>query len=460
MNDVAVSLDNVSKYYRLYNSPRDRLKEALHPFRPKLHREFYALSNVSIEVKKGEILGIVGRNGSGKSTLLRVVASIVPANSGILTTRGRISTLLDLGAGMNPDMSGVQNLFFGGLMQGLSHREMADRIGDIVAFADIGEFINQPVRSYSSGMRARLGFALAVHVTPEILLVDEVLAVGDDLFRRKCFSRMETMLASGCTVFFVSHSASAVNELCTRAILLDRGELVLDGPPKQVTAQYQRLLLAPAGLAERVRQELVATNRSPEWSGQRRGPRLDAPGDPAAAPGTTPPAMGGSDDASPPIFIPELVPLSTVVTRNADVDVTDIVLRTPSGAQVNVLELDGEYVLSHRVRFGGPAENVSFSMAIKTERGLVLSWATTPHDDSRLRSVAPGETLQVAWRFRCSFMPGVYFTNIAVRETRRGETTLLHRVVDASVFKTVKPRTDRSGGYVSLGQSATVTRLE
>ena len=184
MSDIAISIKNVSKYYKLYNSPKDRLKESLSFSNKQYHKKFYATQNLSLDIKKGEILGIVGKNGSGKSTLLKLITSVLTPDEGSIKVNGKISALLELGSGFNPEFTGIENIFFYGTILGFSKQEMEAKLDDIIAFADIGDFIYQPLKSYSSGMKSRLGFAVAIHIEPEILILDEVLSVGDVLFQR------------------------------------------------------------------------------------------------------------------------------------------------------------------------------------------------------------------------------------------------------------------------------------
>ena len=228
-----ISLVNVAKYYRLYAEPRDRLKEALHPLGKLFHNRHYALKNVSLDVQRGEVLGVIGRNGSGKSTFLKLVAGVLQPNEGSLSVRGKVTALLELGAGFNPEFTGLDNILFYGGVLGMSPEELKARLPDILAFASLGDYIDQPVKSYSSGMKARLGFSVAVHVDPEILILDEVLAVGDALFKRKCYAKMEEFFNADITILYVSHDANSVNRLCSRAILIEQGEVLLDGDPRK-----------------------------------------------------------------------------------------------------------------------------------------------------------------------------------------------------------------------------------
>lgn len=244
MDEIAISLKNVSKYYKLYDRPKDRLKEALSRKGKQYHKKFYATKNLNLEIKKGEILGIVGKNGSGKSTLLKLITGVLKPDAGIVKINGKISALLELGSGFNPEFTGMQNIFFYGTILGFSKEEMDDKLDDIIDFADIGDFIYQPLKTYSSGMKSRLGFAVAVHIDPEILILDEVLAVGDVLFKRKCYAKMEEFFKEGRTIIYVSHDANSVNELCSRAVFLHNGDIILDDTPKTVTQLYEKSLFS------------------------------------------------------------------------------------------------------------------------------------------------------------------------------------------------------------------------
>ncbi|MBU5614577.1 Wzt carbohydrate-binding domain-containing protein [Geomonas azotofigens] len=240
--NTAITVENLSKVYRLYDSPYLRLKEALNPFGKCYHKDFYALSGVSFEIRKGETVGIIGRNGTGKSTLLKIITGVIAPSSGKVTVNGRISALLELGAGFNPLISGLENIYFNGTLIGFSKEQIDAKLDDILAFADIGDFIHQPVKTYSSGMFIRLAFAVAVHAEPEILIVDEALSVGDVMFQAKCMDRIKSMMEAGVTTLFVTHSMESINTLCNRAIMLDGGKIFTQGKPQVVTLQYYQLL--------------------------------------------------------------------------------------------------------------------------------------------------------------------------------------------------------------------------
>lgn len=242
MNDFAISMRNVRKKYRLFNSPEERLKEALHPFRKRYHREFWALNGVSIDIPKGQTVGILGRNGSGKSTLLQIIAGILRPTSGSVAVNGRVAALIELGAGFNPEFTGRDNVILNGAIMGLSLDEMVARMPQIETFADIGEFFDQPVKTYSSGMFARLAFAAAIHVNPNILIIDEALSVGDAKFQHRCFQRLADLRERGKTIIFVTHNTSLVTNYAQQAFLLDHGELIGTGEPGYIVDKYHELL--------------------------------------------------------------------------------------------------------------------------------------------------------------------------------------------------------------------------
>ena len=233
--EIAVRVANLSKLYEIYNRPQDRLKQSIYPRLRRLawqapknyYREFWALKDISFEVKKGETVGIIGRNGSGKSTLLQMICGTLTPTSGTVETTGRVAALLELGSGFNPEFTGRENVFMNGAVLGLDEEEISARFDDIAAFADIGQFIEQPVKTYSSGMYARLACAVAINVQPQILVVDETLSVGDEAFQRKCFARINEIRELGVAILFVSHSTAAIVELCDRAVLMEGGKRTL-----------------------------------------------------------------------------------------------------------------------------------------------------------------------------------------------------------------------------------------
>jgi len=233
--------DKLTKKYKIYSKPIDRLKEALNPFKKKYHKDFYALKDVSFNIKKGEIVGIVGKNGSGKSTLLKIITGVLKPSSGKVQVNGKIAALLELGVGFHPELSGIENIFLYGSIMGISKNKMKKKLNDIIDFADIGDFINRPVKTYSSGMFARLAFSVAIQIEPEILIVDEVLSVGDISFQYKCFEKFKEFKEKGVTILFVTHSMGQVLTHCNRALFLKNGELVKDSyDVESVVIEYEK----------------------------------------------------------------------------------------------------------------------------------------------------------------------------------------------------------------------------
>lgn len=239
MPNTAIKVNHLTKIYKLYDKPIDRLKESLHPLKKQYHKEFYALNDVSFEIKKGETVGIIGKNGAGKSTLLKIITGVLTQTTGTVHVNGRIASLLELGAGFNPEYTGIENIYFQGSLMGYARKEMESKVEDILAFADIGDFVYQPVKMYSSGMFARLAFAVAINVEPDILIVDEVLSVGDMFFQAKALSRMKALINNGnTTVLFVSHDMASVKALCENAIYINHGKMELYSEANKVAERY------------------------------------------------------------------------------------------------------------------------------------------------------------------------------------------------------------------------------
>ena len=255
MDKGTIEVRDLSKVYHLYNKPSDRIRETFSIRKKKYSKEHYALKNINLKIDKGESIGIVGTNGSGKSTLLKLVTGVVTPTTGTIKTDGKIAALLELGAGFNPEYTGIENIYLNGTMMGYTEEEMKKRVPDIIEFADIGEFINQPVKSYSSGMFARLAFAVSINVEPDILIVDEALSVGDTRFQVKCIDKMRELQESGTTILFVTHAIEQIKRFCTRAIWIKNGELIEDGEASQVVDLYDNFMKYGEKKIEKVNNE-------------------------------------------------------------------------------------------------------------------------------------------------------------------------------------------------------------
>ena len=441
-SDIAIQVQGVSKHYQIYEHPRDRLKQFFVPrlqavFRKppsQFYRNFTALNNVSFTIKRGQTVGIIGRNGSGKSTLLQIICGTLAPSSGSVQVNGRIAALLELGSGFNPEFSGRENVFLNGAILGLSREQMERRFDEIAAFADIGDFLEQPVKNYSSGMQMRLAFAVSVCVEPDILVVDEALAVGDEAFQRKCFARIENIRDAGGTVLFVNHGAQAVIQLSDQAILLDKGEVICAGRPKFVVNQYQRLVNASAESLPDLRAQILNAH--------------DAASDGAS----------GSDKASTVVaghavefrernevtesFDPNLVAADITRLEERGARVSDVQITTLHGIKVNMLQMGKRYRLSYRVDFTCDAQQVGVGFGIRTVSGLMVSGATTSLvKKMRLDQVKQGQGKQVYFEFTCGLLPGTYFVQCGVRGEVDNQLLYLNRVFDVYGFK-VLPEED------------------
>lgn len=439
--DIAIQLHQVSKEYRLYDRPSDRLKQAL--FRRRQYfRAVSAVKPIDLVIRRGETVGLIGRNGSGKSTLLQMIAGTLSPTTGQVTVNGRVAALLELGSGFNPDFSGQENVFLYAALLGLGTAEIRHRLDDILAFADIGDFIDQPVRTYSSGMHVRLAFAVAISVSPDILIVDEALAVGDEAFQRKCYARIEDFQARGGTILFVSHAAAAVTQLCSRAVLIDSGELLMDGRPKQVVNQYHRLAFAQPARRHEIRTELRQMQ--------------DHPALPAETMHHTPHDHKQLDSG----YDPGMVSRSRVDYDRDGAEIINPHLEDEHGEKVNLLTRGQQYSYCFRVRFDRAAHDVRFGMYCRTINGVDLAGAPSADPRETIPKVVAGQSVDVRFDFCCRLLPGSYFLNAGCSAMIDGDRHFMHRIVDAVLFK-VQPETGLlMEGLVDLDITPSVTLLE
>ncbi len=353
---------------------------------------------------------------------------------------GRIAALLELGAGFNLDFTGKENVYLNAAMLGMGREEVARRFSSIVDFADIGSFIDQPVRTYSSGMFVRLAFAVAISADPDILVIDEALSVGDEVFQRKCFSRIEDLKKGGATILFVSHSAGSVLQLCDRAMLLDRGTRLLTGTPKHVVAMYQRLAYAPenlrASIIDEIRDMDAVGNgmcaRAEEISGNEVD-RLSI---------HVPTVVMNSQD-SIERFDPGLIPDSTVEYVSNGAVIENPVLLNSEGKQVNVLAAGYSYTYTYEVRFTRDSRRVHFGMMVKSVNGIeIAGMASHAHGDAE-ELIPAGSVVRVKFGLKAVMVPGTYFLNAGCMGSIDGGETYLHRLLDVIAFRIEIPKSDR-----------------
>jgi lipopolysaccharide transport system ATP-binding protein len=451
-DDIVISLKNVYKSYKLFVSKTDRMKEALDPFKRKYHKEFYALKDLNLEVKRGEILGIVGMNGSGKSTLLKLISGIIPQTSGSVSVKGQIVPLLELGSGFNPEFSGMENIYFYNTIMGYNRKATDAMLEQIIGFAEIGDFIYQPLKTYSSGMRARLAFAVAVNIDPDILILDEVLSVGDELFRRKSFAKIEEFFRAGKTILFVSHSAQSVRQLCSRAIFLYNGTIVLDDSPKNVTMNYTKFLFSSPEQRQRF---LTNASRLTTDSGTsiEMESELDLFGDKLSEQTNIvePTATTSVRKKSEAYYLPNFIPKSTIITKSDDIEVTSVNLRTLDGDVVNCLIPGEEYYYGFTVTCISDIGHIRHGVGIKTTHGLVLNWRIAPNNRSYTDTYyKAGDVFEVKWRFYCRFIPDVYFMGLTIKREGFEGPEVIFRGSDMCVFKVMGERGFDRGGYIDL----------
>lgn len=436
--EISIEARGLTKVYQVYAHPSDRLKQMLWRGRRRFYEEFVAVRDVDLDLARGETVGIVGRNGSGKSTLLRMICGTLARSAGTLHVRGRVAPILALGAGFNPEFTGRENVLVNAAILGMPDALVRERLDSIAAFADIGPFFDRPVKSYSSGMYSRLAFAVAIHADPDVLVVDEILAVGDEAFNRKCFARIEEIKRSGAAILFVSHSPNMVVELCDRAVLMEAGERVLTADPKTVLARYHRLLYAPKSQVVQVREEIRRLDRG-EDAGAASTPLAAAP------------RAGGRATEAPGRFDPLMRPESTVEYAPCGARIRNPRILDAAGRRVNVLTPGSWYSYAYEVEFDEDAFRVRFGMMIKLVTGFELAGQTTHPPRDGVEHVAAGAVAHVRFPFQVRLVPGVYFLNAGVHGIRDGEAGYLHRVLDAEIFRVEPAGPSRITGTIDLG---------
>lgn len=440
--DSVIRVSRLSKRHRLYARPIDRLLQPFYGSRKQLYTEFWALKGIDLDIKAGETVGIVGRNGAGKSTLLQIIAGTMRQTEGDVFVRGRVAALLELGSGFNPEFTGKENVFLNAQVLGLTRSEVEERYEVIVEFAGLGDFINRPVRTYSSGMLVRLAFAVAINIEPDLLIIDEALAVGDESFQRKCYSRIEEIKARGATILFVSHAAQSVVQLCDRAVLIEAGERILTAPPREVIACYHRLLHAEAGNRGEILHAIKKIDErfsgldSHEISSAEAFAKTSADSEVRHVPRVVPIRSSHRYD-------PGLQPESTMEYTPNGARITDPHFLATDGERVNVLVPGGEYIYQYTVDFTRTVQMVEFGMTIKTISGLELFGMSSQGRGGFIPEIKAGTRVRVEFRFMSRFQPATYFVNAGCQAIVDGERKNLHRILDAACFRIELPSSDR-----------------
>lgn len=447
-SEPVISAKHLSKSFRLYKRPEDRLKQIVMPRFLRKEASYYesfpALNDVSLTIGRGETVGIIGRNGAGKSTLLQIICGTLQPSSGELSVSGRIAALLELGAGFNPDFTGRENVYMNGAILGLTKAEIDAKFHEIERFADIGAFIDQAAKTYSSGMYVRLAFAVAIHSDPQILVIDEALSVGDEAFQRKCYARISQLQAGGATILFVSHSAQAVTELCDRALLIDAGEVILEGSPKQVVGQYQRLMNLSGEEAQTARSSIQRMNAQNTLDGEdgaetaREGAQNTQEQTLNEGPKASPDA--GQDAAQDPSWYDAgLLSQSTVDYETQGAEIENINIHNSRGERVNSLAAGRRYIVSYDVKFSKAAEGLLYGFTLKSVNGIELGGANNMRADlPQISQVKAGETVKVSFEFNCNVTAGTYFITTGLMARVDDDYIFLHRIVDALAIRVMQ----------------------
>lgn len=385
--EIAISLKNVSKCFKRYARPVDRLKEILLPAK-SYAQEFWALQDISFEVMRGETMGIIGRNGAGKSTLLQLICGTLKPTNGNVQVNGRVAALLELGAGFNPEFTGIENVYMNGAILGLSREEVDERLDNIIAFADIGDFIGQPVKSYSSGMYVRLAFASAIHVDPDILIVDEALAVGDMFFQAKCMARMKEMMNSGVTVLFVSHDIGAVKSLCNRGILLNNGKLISCGSAQEVVEQY---------FSKKVESEQIVINKSDDNLNSSTVAKFEKQ----------------YQDKNNSFVNNTAFQKRAAVQRinNGKAQFLNVQIINEKGEEISSIDYEQEVILRMAIEINDDIPEIAFGYHIRDKNGTDIVYSDSLIENKNLKLVNKGERYIIDWHFKTSLIQGIY--NIA-----------------------------------------------
>ena len=415
-----ISVQHLSKMYKLYDKPSDRLKESLGLSRKKKYREHYALHDVNFNIHEGECVGIIGVNGSGKSTILKIITGVLAPTTGEVKVNGRISALLELGAGFNMEYSGLENVYLNGTMIGFSEEEIDAKLDDILAFADIGDYIHQPVKTYSSGMFVRLAFAVAINIDPEILIVDEALSVGDVFFQAKCYHKFEEFKKQGKTILFVTHDLSSVSKYCDRVILLNKGVKLDEGSPKEMVDLYKQLLVGQ----EPVKQK----------------------------------TDGGEDLAKAAVasishehFLPNP---NTLEYGDKQAEIVDFAIKDDKGMFTNTIEKGSTFQILMKVRFNEQIQEPIMAYTFKNIRGTELTGTNTLFEKAEVPEPAPGGCCTVTFTQKMDLQGGEYLLSFGCTGYKDGDFKVFHRLYDACNITVISAK--NTVGFFDMNSTVTV----
>lgn len=402
----SIRVNEVTKVYQLYEKPIDRLKETLLGGKKNYHKDFFALDKVSFDVKKGETVGIIGTNGSGKSTILKIITGVLTPTSGEVEINGKISALLELGAGFNNEYTGIENVYMNGTMMGYSKKEMDEKLPEILDFADIGDFVYQPVKTYSSGMFVRLAFALAINVDPEILIVDEALSVGDVFFQAKCFRKIDEIRQKGTTVLMVTHDMGSVIKYCDKVVLLNKGQYVAQGEAGEMVDLYKKILANQFDDGGKDVEKLIEDKK------KKHGVNTFDKGE-------------GDTWKSKITVNPDKIEYGDGRAEIIDMGIAD------KDKNVTNLIMKGEmFYILERIRFNNTIANPIFTYTIKDKKGTELTGTNTMYENADTDIVHEGDVYTVIFKQKMNLQGGEYLISISCTGFEEGEFVVYHRLYD------------------------------
>ncbi|MEZ3507841.1 MAG: ABC transporter ATP-binding protein [Lachnospiraceae bacterium] len=415
MDNIAIQVTDVEKIYKLYDKPSDRLKEALGIGRGKHHTEHRALKGVNLTIRQGECVGIIGTNGSGKSTILKIITGVLNPTRGNVTVNGRISALLELGAGFNNEYNGIENIYLNGTMIGFTEKEIDEKLDSILEFADIGEYVYQPVKTYSSGMFVRLAFAVAINIDPEILIVDEALSVGDVFFQAKCYHKFEEFKEMGKTIVFVSHDLSSISKYCDRVVLLNQGTKLGEGSAKEMIDTYKQVLVgqyaAPEPEHDRLVDDEQLRNAAKGVKSETSKPEEEE---------CLPAAQSGGMAENPELL--EYGSKKAVIT---EYHITD-----DKGVITSAVLKGSRFTIYMKVHMAEDLHAPIFAFTIKNVRGTEITGTNTMFEKSFLEPVAAGEEYEVNFTQEMNLQGGEYLLSLGVTGYEEDDFTVYHRLYD------------------------------
>lgn len=420
MNDVAISVCDVTKLYKLYDKPADRLKESLGLTKKKKYKEHYALHNLSFDIKKGECVGIIGTNGAGKSTILKIITGVLNPTEGEVKIDGRISALLELGAGFNMEYTGIENIYLNGTMIGFSKEEIDKKLDAILSFADIGDFVNQPVKTYSSGMFVRLAFAVAINIEPEILIVDEALSVGDVFFQAKCYKKFEEFKQQGKTILFVSHDLSSISKYCDRVVLLNKGKKVDEGSPKEMVGLYKRILLNHYDEDGEGEKDSSKPDDDTWKSHYKINPDVDEYGDGTAT-------------------------------------IVDFAVVDEDGVVTNSIEKGTKFTIKSKVRFEQDIDSPIFTYTFKNIQGTAITGTNTMYEKVNIGMAKKGEVYVASFEQVMNLQGGEYLLSISCTGYSGGEFKAHHRLYDVINITVVSDK--NTVGFYDMFSEANIEKV-